>query len=290
MVIAELCPRDDSHGTAIPGLYLTRSSTAEAPRQSLDQAVFCVVAQGAKSTLLNGQRHIYDPSKYLLVSIDLPLVGQIEEASRARPFLGWSLVLDFDEIHALTQETGLARRPASPPRSGLVVGSLDADLLDAVTRLTRLLRKPEQIPVLAPLIRREIFYRLLLSDQSGLLSRMGAENGKTRRIAAGLEWLRRNAARPIRMEELARELHMSTSTMHSWFRSVTSMSPLQFQKQLRLQEARRIMLSESVDANAAGRRVGYESASQFTREYRRFFGAPPVRDVERLRTASGART
>lgn len=289
--IAELCPRDGSHATAIAGLYLTRSTTVEAPRQALDQAVFCVVAQGSKSTLLNGQRYVYDPSKYLLVSLDLPLVGQIEEASRSKPFLGWSLVLDFDEIRALMLEAGLSREERKiRPRSGLEVGSLSADLLDAVTRLTRFLRTPVEIPVLAPLIRREIFYRLLLSDQSGLLYRMAADHGKTRRVAAGLDWLRRNAARPIRMEELARELHMSPSTMHSWFRSVTSMSPLQFQKQLRLQEARRIMLSEAIDANAAGRRVGYESPSQFNREYHRFFGAPPMRDVEHLRsTVNGGR-
>ena len=287
-VIADLCPHDGSQGTAIPGLYLTRSSTVKAPRTSLTQAVFCVVAQGSKSTLLNGQRHLYDPSQYLLVSIDLPLVGQIEEATRAKPFLGWSLVLDFDEIHTLLREIDLPRPPQRAVRSGLVVGAMDDDLLDAVHRLTRLLQRPAQIPVLAPLIRREIYYRLLLNDQSGLLSRMVAENGKVRRIATGLEWLRRNAARPIRMEELARELHMSPSTMHSWFRSVTAMSPLQFQKQLRLQEARRIMLSESLDAGTAGRRVGYESASQFTREYRRFFGAPPMRDVDHLRATAGA--
>ena len=286
-MIAELCPREGSHATVIPGLYLTRYSRTEAPRTSLNQAVFCVVAQGAKSTISDGQRHVYDPSRYLLVSLDLPLVGQIEEASRARPFLGCSLVLDFGEIRELIREANLARTPERAIRPGLVVGRLDDALLDAVTRLTRLLRRPAEIAVLAPLIRREIYYRLLLHDESGLLARMVAEDGRTRRIAAGLDWLRRNAARPIRMEELARELGMSASTMHSWFRSVTAMSPLQFQKQLRLQEARRLMLAESVDAGSAARRVGYESASQFTREYRRLFGAPPARDVEQLRGSAG---
>ena len=243
----------------------------------------CVVAQGAKSVLMNGKRYVYDPSRYLLVSLDLPLVGQIEEATRARPFLGCSLVLDFEEIASLLVEAKIPRRPNEPVRPGLVIGTLDAELLDAVTRLTKLTQHPEQMQVIAPLIRREIYYRLLLSEHSGLLQRMVAENGKAKRIAAGLGWLRQNATRPIRMNELARELHMSSSTMHAWFRSVTSMSPLQFQKQLRLHEARRILLSESIDANTAGRRVRYESPSQFSREYGRLFGAPPMRDIEKLR-------
>ena len=287
VLLTKLCSRDGSSPTAIPGLYLTRFSTAEVPRTSLSQAVMCVVAQGSKSVLLNGERYIYDPSRYLLVSLDLPLVGQIEEASRERPFLGCSIVLEFEEIAALLVETKIAGAKRGPVRPGLMIGSMDEDLFDAVLRLAKLTQRPEQAAVLAPLVRREIYFRLLESEHSGLLQRMAAESGKAQRVAAGLEWLRRNAARPIRMEELARELHMSPSTMHSWFRSVTSMSPLQFQKQLRLQEARRIMLSESIDANAAGRRVGYGSASQFSREYGRFFGAPPMRDIESLRAAVG---
>ena len=286
-VIGEMCPREGSHATQIEGLYLTRSSTTEVPRNTLHRAVFCVVAQGSKCTLLNEQRFVYDPNKYLLVSLDLPLVGQIEEASPAKPFLGLSMVLDFDEIGSLMREADLPHESASPLRPGLMVGSLDEDLLDAVIRLAELLKKPGQIPILAPLVRREIFYKLLLSEQGGLLRRMAADNGKVQRVAAGLAWLRRNVARPIRMEELAREMRMSPSAMHSWFRAVTSMSPLQFQKQLRLQEARRMLLSESIDAGTASRRVGYESTSQFSREYRRFFGAPPLRDIERLRTGSG---
>ena len=287
-LISELCSREGSHETGIPGLFLTRSSTVEAPRTTLDRAVFCVVAQGSKSTLLNGQRFLYDASKYLLVSLNLPAVGQIEEASRARPFLGLSLVLDFEEIGSLLEEMNLPPLPASRQPLGLTVNPLDDDLLNAVTRLTKLLQKPADLTILAPLLRREIYYRLLASEGSETLRRIAAANGKTQRIAAGLDWLRRNASRPIRMGELARELNMSASTMHSWFRSVTSMSPLQFQKQLRLQNARRLMLSESIDAGTASRRVGYGSASQFSREYRRFFGAPPHTDVARLRSTDGA--
>lgn len=257
------------------------------PRTSLHQAVFCVVAQGVKSTLLNGQRFLYDQNKYLLVSLDLPLVGQIEEASRVKPFLGISLVLDVHEVASLMRESNLPHESAPPLRPGLMIGSMDEDLLDAVVRLVGLLKKPEQIAVLAPLVRREIFYKLLLSEQGGMLRRMVAGSGNVQRVATGLAWLKRNAARSIKMEELAREMRMSPSAMHSWFRAVTSMSPLQYQKQLRLQEARRMLLSEALDAATVSHRVGYESASQFSREYRRFFGVPPMQDIERLRTASG---
>ncbi len=285
-IVQELCPRNGSHATAIEGLFLTRSCTTEVPRTSLYQAVFCVVAQGAKSTLLDERRLLYDPSKYLLVSLDLPLVGQIEQASRSKPFLGLSLVLDFHEIASLVRESKLPHETAPPLRPGLMIGSMDDDLLDAVIRLALLLKKPDRIAVLAPLVKREIFYKLLLSEQGGLLRRMVADSGKVQRVSAGLVWLRRNAARSIKMEELAREMRMSPSAMHSWFRAVTSMSPLQYQKQLRLQEARRMLLLEPVDAATVSRQVGYESPSQFSREYRRFFGYPPMQDIERLRAAS----
>ena len=285
-MIHELCPRDGSHETAVEGLFLTRCSTTEVPRNSLQTAVFCVVAQGAKSILLNEKHFFYDRNKYLLVSLDLPLVGQIEEATVAKPFLGMSLVLDFEEVGSLMRETALPHESAPPLRPALMIGSMDDDLLDAVIRLTALLKKPDQIAVLAPLVRREIFYKLLLSEQGGLLRRMTADGGKIQRVASGLAWLRRNVARPIRMEELAREMRMSPSGMHSWFRAVTSMSPLQYQKQLRLQEARRMLFSDALDAATVSRQVGYESPSQFSREYRRFFGSPPMRDIERLRSAS----
>ena len=203
-LLMRLCPREGSIPTAIPGLYLTRFSTTDAPRTSLSQAVMCVVAQGSKSVLLNGERYIYDPSRYLLVSLDLPLVGQIEEASRARPFLGCSIVLDFEEIAALMVEAKISRAKSGPVRPGLMIGSMDEDLYDAVLRLTKLTQHPKQVAVLAPLIRREIYFRLLESEHSGLLQRMAAESGKAQRVAAGLEWMRRNAARTIRMEELAR--------------------------------------------------------------------------------------
>jgi AraC-like DNA-binding protein len=282
-LIEKLCPQEGSHRTAIDDLFLTRYSTTEIPRTSLGQAVFCVVAQGSKSIFLNEQRLRYDPNQYLLVSVDLPLVGQLEEASRAKPFLGLSMVLDFEVIASLVREAALPHDTSPPQQPAALVASLDEELLDAVVRLTSLLHKPAQIPILAPLIRREIFYKLLLSEQGTLLRRMVADCGKVQRIASGLAWIRGNLTQSIRMEQLARHMRMSPSAMHSWFRAVTSMSPLQYQKQLRLQEARRMMIAESLDAGTASRRVGYESSSQFSREYRRFFGAPPMRDIEQLR-------
>lgn len=244
--------------------------------------MLCVVAQGKKSIWLNGERYIYDPSRYLLVSLDLPLTGQVEEASREKPMLCWSLVLDFKEIASVLEEMGPAARARPAECVGLLIEPMDAELFDAVVRLTRLVDKPDEIAVLGPLVRKEIYYRLLTSRHGALLQRMTAENGNAQRLAVGMQWLRRNAMRPIRMEDLAREMHMSVSAMYSSFRGVTGMSPLQFQKQLRLQEARRLMLLERLDAGDAGRRVGYRSASQFSREYGRFFGAPPMRDIERL--------
>ncbi len=283
-LIAEMSNRDGAYVTAIPGLYLSKLSTTSAPRHTVDRSIFCVVAQGAKSILLNNERYIYDQSKYLVISLDMPLVGQIVEATREKPFLGISMELDFAEIGSLSLDAGLPLPSDSRHQRSLFISPLEEDLLDAVIRLVCLLKRPAQIPILAPLIRREIFYQLLLSEQSGLLRRMTVENSQVRRIAAGLEWLKKNVAKPIRMEELAREMNMSPSTMHSWFKAVTTMSPLQFQKQLRLQEARRILLSETTNATTVSYRVGYESPSQFSREYRRLFGFPPLRDIERLRT------
>ena len=282
-LIAELSDRDGGYATAIPGLFLSRLTTTTSPRHVLGGALFCVTAQGAKSVLLSEHRYVYDRNKYLLISADLPLVGQIVDATPQRPMLGISLELDFAAIGALMLESELPPLPRVASQQSIFVSELDADLLDATIRLVRLLKSPSQVAVMAPLVKREIFYRLLLGEQSGLLRRMATDNGQVRRIAAGIEWLRRNAMRTVPMSELAREVNMSPSTMHSWFKAVTNMSPLQFQKQLRLQEARRLLLSEVTDAATVSQRVGYDSPSQFSREYRRLFGAPPLQDIQRIR-------
>ena len=283
-LIGALCPVEGSHATEVKGLFLTRYSTTQIPRTSLQQAVFCVVAQGAKSIFVKERRLFYDPDNYLLVPLDLPLVGQLEEASPKKPFLGLSLVLDLGEITSLARELNLPPESATRLPEDLMVAAIDAELMDAVVRLTKLLKKPDQIPILAPLIRKEISYKLLLSEQGGLLRRMVSTSGTVQRVAAGLVWIQKNMTHPIRMAELAREMRMSPSAMYGCFRAVASMSPLQYQKQLRLQEARRLMIVESLDAGTVSQRVGYGSSSQFSREYRRFFGSPPIRDVERLRS------
>lgn len=284
-LVAELNDREGSSATTITGLYLTKLSTTTVPRNTVEEPVFCIVAQGTKNAFLYDEQYMYDRGTYLVVSLDLPVVGQIIEASAAKPFLGISMSLDFAEISSLIVEAGLAPLSDAKPQRGMAVYRLDDDVLDAVLRLTRLLKTPDRVPILAPLIRREIFYTLLLSDKHGMLRRMAAENSHMQRIATGVGWLRKNATRPIRMDELAREVHMSTSTMHTWFKAVTNMSPLQFQKQLRLLEARRMLLADSTDAATVSYQVGYESPSQFSREYRRLFGLPPVQDVERIRKA-----
>lgn len=290
--IDELARLIDAHSererwcaTAIKGLYLTHLSSTHFPRTDVNKPVFCGVAQGAKNVVLNGKTYRYDPSKYMVVSMNLPVVGEVAEASRARPFLGFSMELDVAEIARLSVEAAVPLRADARGERSLYVSPMDEDLLDAVIRLLRLLKKPEQIPVLEPLIRREIYYKLLLSAHGGLLRRLAAENSQASRIAGGIEWLRKNALRTIRMEELASRVNMSPSTMHTWFKAVTTMSPLQYQKQLRLRMARQMLLTEESDAATVSQKVGYESASQFSREYRRLFGEPPARDIERLRAA-----
>ena len=282
--------------TAIPGLYLSRYTTVAAPRHAVDRAILCVVAQGAKCVLHDQTRHEYGAGSYFVLPLDLPLVGQIAAASPEVPCLGVTLELDFAELATLAAALGvgpvggLDAPTGSPPvagfADGLAVTPLDGGLRDALTRLVTLLAAPAEIPVLAPLVRREIFYRLLVGPHGPLLRRLAAEGGPAQRIAAGLEWLRERALGPVRTADLARAVGMSPSTMHAWFRAVTGMSPLQFRTQLRLQEARRLMLVGSADAATASRQVGYESPSQFSREYRRLFGAPPRRDVARLRAAA----
>ena len=234
---------------------------------------------------------MYEKNQGLVISLDLPLVGQILEASRETPCLCLTIMLDFHEIHSLMLEGEFAV-PAElgEKAKNLFVTELDSDLQGTLIRLLELLEMPERIRVLGPLLLREIYYKLLLSEYSGVLRQVAGQNSQAQRIVNGLQWLRENAARTVPTAELAREVNMSVSTMHYWFKAVTSMSPLQFQKQLRLQEARRILLAEPVDATAAAQRVGYRSPSQFSRDYRRLFGLPPARDAERWNGRQKARS
>jgi AraC-like DNA-binding protein len=285
-LIERFTGRDGTHSTAIASLRLHRSSVPNEPIYGIWVPVLCVVAQGSKQVILEDELYAYDPTSYLLVSVDLPLLGQVIKATSEVPYLGLSLELDPGQISALIMEAGL--KPALGnlnPGRGLVVSRLSAPLLDAVVRLLRLLETPQDIPVLAPLVQREILYRLLIDEQGVRLHQIASSNSQMQRITRAINWLKRNYAQTLRIEDIAREARMSPSGLHHHFKAVTAMSPLQYQKQLRLQEARRLMLGEDVDAATAGFRVGYESPSQFSREYSRLFGAPPLRDIVRLRSS-----
>jgi AraC-like DNA-binding protein len=236
---------------------------------------------------LGDDRYRYDPAHYLIATATLPVAVQITEASEERPYLG--LVLEFDPtlVGSVMVEAGHPAPRGHAAVTAMDVSPLDAGLLDAVLRLARLLDSPaEEARFLAPLVTREIVYRLLKGEQGGRLRHTAALGGHTHRIVEAIERLRKDFDRPLRVEAIARELGMSVSGFHHHFKAVTAMSPLQFQKQVRLQEARRLMLGEDLDAASAGYRVGYGDASHFTREYKRLFGAPPARDVERLREAA----
>ena len=282
--IERLTGTDGAHATAIPRLMLARVSQSHHPVHAVYEPAFCVLAQGSKRVLLANEVYIYDSSNYLVVGQNLPVASQVLDASPEAPYLGLRLDFDVKEIAALALDLKLDRAPSvRASERGMFTGGLTTALLDPLLRLVKLLASPEDVPALAPLITREILYRLLRSPDGWRLAQMAMVGSHSQRIAHAINLLSQRFREPLRVEALADEVHMSPSTLHQHFKAVTAMSPLQFQKQLRLQEARRIMIGEQVDAATAGHRVGYESQSQFNREYSRFFGAPPVRDVKRLR-------
>ncbi|MBO0781516.1 MAG: AraC family transcriptional regulator [Ktedonobacteraceae bacterium] len=274
----------------LPGLHLYRHSIPLERVYSVVDPSLCVVAQGSKEFLLGENRYRYDPFHYLLSTIDLPNIGQVLEASKERPFLSLRLSLDPGIVSSVMLEAGYAssRKPAGV--RAIDVSLLDANLLDATVRLTRLLDSPTEAPVLLPLIMREMVYRLLMGEQGVRLLHLATLGEGSSPIARAVERLRQNFDQPLRVEQFARELGMSVSGFHQHFKAVTALSPLQFQKRLRLQEARRLMLSEDLDAASAAYRVGYQDASHFNREYKSLFGAPPIRDVQRLREAALSHT
>ena len=269
------------------GLQLLRQSSPTPKDHGVSSPAFCVIAQGSKEVLLGDDCYRYDANRYLITAAALPTATRVTEASEERPYLGVVLGLDPALVGSVMVEAGY---PAPGDRAAVRafdVSPLDAGLLDAVLRLLRLLDSPaEEAHFLRPLITREIVFRLLKGEQGGRLRQIAVLGGHAHRIARALERLREDFDRPLRIENVARESGMSVSGFHHHFKAVTAMSPLQFQKQLRLQEARRLMLGEDLDASRAGHRVGYGDVSHFTRDYKRLFGAPPMRDVERLREAA----
>jgi AraC-like DNA-binding protein len=287
--LARAIPED---GTVEPleGLRLRRASSPTELGHGTSYPSFCVIAQGSKEVRLGDRRYRYDPAQFLVASVALPIVTRVVEASDERPYLGFVLALDPTLVGSVMVEAGRPAPRGHADVTAIDVSPLDVDLLDAAVRLVRLLDAPTDARVLAPLIKREIVFRLLSGEQGHRVRHIVALGGETNRIAQAIARLRNDFDRPLRMEEIARELGMSVSSFHHHFKAVTAMSPLQFQKHLRLQEARRLMLGEGYDATTAGYRVGYDDGSHFNREYKRLFGAPPMRDVARLREAATAST
>ena len=281
--VARLAPFDGTHQSLLASLALTRSSAPTLRMPTVYQPCLGIVVQGRKRALLNDEVFHYDALNYLVVSVTLPGMSQVLEATPEHPYLSLRLNLDLEEIARLVLELGdRGPSPAAADR-GLFVARLDESLLDAVLRMVKLLDTPEDIAVLAPVVQREIYYRILRGELGYRLVDLAQCEGGNHRIVRAIEWLKQNYAVPLRIEALADAVHMSQSALHHRFKAVTAMSPLQYQKHLRLHEARRMMFADGIESATAGHRVGYESASQFSREYRRLFGAPPRSEIARLR-------
>ncbi len=269
--------------TAIPTLKLHRWETPTEPTSYMLPPTICMIGQGRKRVVLGGDVYVYDTQSFLLSSVELPVVAQILEASREKPYLGLALELDLKEISQLMVNTALPSTRARNACRGMAVSSVSLPLFNAVLRLLELLDTPEDIPILAPLIQREIYYRLLIGEQGLRLRQIVSSGSHGHQIARAIDWLKDNFNKPFQVKDLAAHAWMSDSSFHQHFRSLTAMTPLQYQKRLRLNEARRLMLAENLDATNAAFKVGYESPSQFSREYNRLFGAPPLRDIKNLR-------
>jgi len=282
-------PGDLAEPATIPGLMMMRLHACEGVMCAVYEPLVALVVQGRKRVVFGEEVLVYDPDRFFVTPLDLPARSAVLEASRERPFLSLALRLDMREIATLVLE-GVVPPPPPPggERRAMATGAVDVPLLDAFDRLLALLDQPLHAPVLAPLIRREITYRLLTGEAGWRLRQIAAVDGQGHQISRAIALLRARYVQPLRIEDLSREALMSASSFHHHFKALTGMSPLQFQKQLRLGEARRLMLTEGLDAATAAYRVGYESASQFSREYGRQFGAPPIRDIAALRQRGGA--
>jgi len=272
----------------LPGLYLSRASAPLERLHSLVKPSLCVIVQGSKEVLLGERRYRYDPAHYLLATVELPWVTQVLEATPEHPYLSVRLELTPALVGAVIAESYRTAALESADTHAITVSPVDVDLLDAMVRLVRLVDAPADASALLPLITREIIYRLLVGEQGAQLRHMAALVGYTPQIARAVERLRQEFDQPPRIEQLARELGMSVSGLHHHFKAVTALSPLQFQKRLRLLEARRVLLDENLDAAHAAFHVGYRNTAHFNREYKRLFGLPPMRDIQRLRDVDRA--
>jgi AraC-like DNA-binding protein len=308
-------PREGVWPTALPRLWAIR---LDAPGGELAHAVqpasLCLISQGAKEVLLGEERYVYDAARFMVFTTDLPVSGRVTEATPERPYLCLRLDFDPEEVAELVARSGPPRAqrtptaptpatapisPTSPtngetahgddPGRGLFVSAVTSEMLDASARLMRLLDHPEDQAALAAMAMRELVYRVLRSEQGERLAQVARADSQTQRVHRAIRWLKAHYAQPLRIESLAKEAHMSASSLHHHFRALTSMSPLQYQKQLRLQEARRLLIAEGLEVARAGHAVGYESPSQFSREYSRLYGAPPSRDAAKRRDTPASR-
>ncbi|MCG6450409.1 AraC family transcriptional regulator [Vibrio parahaemolyticus] len=277
----------NQYDTPISGLRFSRWTTPTPPTSYTHNPSICLIAQGRKRVLLGEESFIYDANHFLISSVDLPIIANIIEASEELPYLGLIMELDLTEISQLIVDSELAFTQSKEAQKGIAVGELSESLLDAFVRLAELLDEGQNIKILAPIIKREIFYRLLMSEQGTRLHQIVTAGSHSHQIAKAIDWLKNNFVKPLSVGDLASYIGMSKSSFYTHFRSMTSMTPLQFQKKLRLSEARRLMLTENLDAMAATFKVGYESPSQFSREYSRLFGAPPSKDIKSLRENLG---
>ncbi|HCG8573408.1 AraC family transcriptional regulator [Vibrio parahaemolyticus] len=277
----------NQYDTPISGLRFSRWTTPTPPTSYTHNPSICLIAQGRKRVLLGEESFIYDANHFLISSVDLPIIANIIEASEEQPYLGLIMELDLTEISQLIVDSELAFTQSKEAQKGIAVGELSESLLDAFVRLAELLDEGQNIKILAPIIKREIFYRLLMIEQGTRLHQIVTAGSHSHQIAKAIDWLKNNFVKPLSVGDLASYTGMSKSSFYTHFRSMTSMTPLQFQKKLRLSEARRLMLTENLDAMAATFKVGYESPSQFSREYSRLFGAPPSKDIKSLRENLG---
>ena len=285
-LIERYAPADGTYEITGPRCAVVRLSQPTDPVHGVFGAAVCVVAQGSKRVISGGQTLVYDAMRYLVASVDLPVIGQVVEATPDTPYLCFRLELDPEAIGDLLLQTGgeaALSHDGGPLVGAMAVSEVNPPLLDAVMRMVRLMDTPRDAAVLAPLIEREILYRMLLGDQGPRLAQIARADGRMRQIRRAISWIKQHFDQPFRIEDLADEARMSPSALHRHFKAVTALSPLQYQKQIRLQEARRLILVQRLDAGSAGHAVGYDSASQFSREYARLFGAPPLRDASRLR-------
>ncbi|HHF2914238.1 AraC family transcriptional regulator N-terminal domain-containing protein [Vibrio chemaguriensis] len=277
----------NQYDTEIPGLKFSRWATPTPPTSYTHNPSICLIAQGRKRVLLGEDSFVYDANHFLISSVDLPIIANIIEASEDKPYLGVIMELDLTEISQLIVDSELTFNQSKEAQKGIAVGELSEPLLDAFLRLIELLDEGQSIKILAPIIKREIFYRLLITEQGARLNQIVTAGSHSHQIAKAIDWLKNNFVKPLSVSELAAYSGMSKSAFYTHFRSMTSMTPLQFQKKLRLSEARRLMLTENLDAMATTFKVGYESPSQFSREYSRLFGAPPSKDIKSLRESMG---